>query len=103
MSPEKMVDKIHIRYLPGAVNFPPIDSPHLDYPVRITKGKRQRWTVEINNHSGDGGIDICCNTVLKSEYNTGIGITIITKFVISEQQTRADGFGDLCPTMRDGY
>jgi hypothetical protein len=103
MSPEKMVDKMHIRYLPGTVKFPSIDSPHLDYPVRITEGKRQRRTVEINNHSGDGGIDICCNTVLKAEHNTGIRITIITKFVISEQQTRADSVGDLCPAVRDRY
>jgi hypothetical protein len=103
MSPEKLVNELHIRHLPGAVHFPPVNCPHLDYPVRIAEGKRQRRAVEINNHSGDRCIDICCNPVLKTEHNTGIGITIITKFVIIEQQTRSDAFRDLCPTVRDRY
>jgi hypothetical protein len=103
MSPKKMVDEMHIRHLPGAVNFTSVNCPHLDYPVRITEGKRQRRAVEINNHSGDGCIDICCNPFLKTKHNPGIGITIITKFVIIEQQTRADAFRDLCPTVRDRY
>jgi hypothetical protein len=103
MSPEKLVNEMHIRYLPGTVYLSPVNCPQLDYSVRISERKRQRRAVEINNHSGDGRIDICSNPVLKSEYNTGEGVTIIPKFVIIEQQTRADAFRDLCSPVRDRY
>ena len=48
-------------------------------------GERQRGTVEIDNHPGDGRINIGCHPVSESEYIPGTGITIITEFIIVEQ------------------
>jgi hypothetical protein len=103
MNPEKLVNEMHIRHLPGTVYLPPVNCPQLDYPVRVAERKRQRWAVEINNHTGNGCIDICYNPVLESKHNTGEGVTIITKLVILKQQTRADAFRDLCSPVRNRY
>ena len=94
------MDEVHIRHLPGSVNLPAINCPHLDNPVRIAEGERQRRTVEINNHPGDWGIDISNNTVLETEHNAGIRITVIMEILI-EQQKRADDFRDFSTAVRD--
>jgi hypothetical protein len=101
MGLQKLMDEVHIRHLPGAVNLPAINCPHFDDPVRIAERERQRGTVEIDNHPGDGCINISDNTILKPEHNTGTGIAVITEFVFFEQQKRADDFRDLCTAVRD--
>jgi hypothetical protein len=101
MGLQKLMDEVHIRYLPGAVNLPPVNCPYFDDPVGIAEGERQRGPVEIDNHPGDGCINISDNTVTKSEHNTSRGIAIVTEFVIFEQQKRAYDFRDLCTAVRD--
>jgi len=103
MGPEQGVDERHIRHLPGSVNLPAINCPHLDNPVRIAEGERQRRTVEINNHTGNGGIEISNNAVLETEHNAGIRITVIVEIVLIEQQKRADDCRDFSTAMRDSY
>jgi hypothetical protein len=103
MGPEQVVDEGHVRHPTGVVNLPAINCPHFDNPIRIAEGERQRRTIEINNHPGDGGIDISGNAVFKTEHNTGIGITVITEFVLFKKQKRADDFRDLSSTVRNGY
>jgi hypothetical protein len=98
---QKLMDEAHIRHLSVAVNLPAINCPHFDDPIRIAEWERQRGTVEIHNHSGNGCINISDNTILKSEHNTGRGITVITEFVLFEHQERADDFRDLNTAVRD--
>jgi hypothetical protein len=100
---EQTVDEVHIRHLPGTPDFFPVGRPELDDPVRITQGKRQGGTVEIDNHAGDPGIDICGYPVLVAENDTGQGIAIIPQLLLGKKQERADRIRDFCPTMGDGY
>jgi hypothetical protein len=88
---------------PGRYTSRPSTVLSLIIPSGSAERQRQRRAVEINNHTGNGCIDICYNPVLESKHNTGEGVTIITKFVIFEQQTRADAFRDLCSPVRDRY
>ena len=98
MSQEQAVNKVHIRHKPGTVDFPAIDRPRLDDPVRIAQGKRQRGTVEIDNHAGDGGIDIRRHPALVAEDNTGTGIAIIPEFLIGKKSAAGgQAQGLLCP------
>jgi hypothetical protein len=85
MGLEKVMDEIHIRQQPGPVDIPAINRPHFDNSVRIAGGKRQWGAVEVDNHPGDGSINIGCDPVFKSEYTTGTGIAIITEFIVVEQ------------------
>jgi hypothetical protein len=98
---EKGMNEVHIRHLPRAVNLPAINCSHFDDPIRIAKGERERRTVEINNHPGDGCINISSDTVLKTEHNTGLGITVIPEFILLEQQERADDLRDFSTAVRD--
>lgn len=85
MGLEKVMDEIHIRQQPGPVDIPAINRPHFDNPVRIAGGKRQWGAVEVDNHPGDGSINIGCDPLFKSEYNTGRGIAIITELIVVKQ------------------
>jgi hypothetical protein len=85
MGLEKVMDEMHFRQQPGPVDIPAIDRPHFNNPVRIAGGKRQWRTVEIDNHPGDGSVNIGCHPVFKSEYPPGEGIAIITEFIVVEQ------------------
>ena len=85
MGLEKVMDEIHIRHSPGPVDIPAINRPHFDDPVGIAGGKRQWGAVDVDNHPGDGSINIGCHPVFKSEYPPGTGIAIITEFIVVEQ------------------
>ena len=85
MGPEKVMDEMHIRQHSGPVDIPAVNRPHFDNPVRIAGRKRQWGTVEVDNHPGDGCINIGCYLVFKSENSPGTGIAIITKVSILEQ------------------
>lgn len=85
MGLEKVMDEMHIRQQPGPVDIPAINRPHFDNPIRIAGGEGQGGAVEVDNHSGDGSVNIGCDPVFKSEYNTGRGIAIMTEFVVIEQ------------------
>jgi len=86
MGHEQAVDEVHVRHQPGTPDFRAIDRPYLDDPVRIAQGKRQRGTVEVDNHPGDRGIDICFDLVLVAEDQTGSRITIIPEVLIRKKQ-----------------
>ena len=88
---------------PGRQTSVPSIVRDLDDPVRIAQGKRQRGAVEVDNHPGDGGIDICCDPVLVAEDHTGSRITIIPEFLIRKKQQRADRVGHFCAAMGHGY
>ena len=103
MGHEQAVDEVHIRHQPGTPDFPAIDRHQLDDPVRIPQGERQRGTVEVNNHAGDGGIDICRNPVVVPENNAGQGIAVVPEIFFRQEQPRADMFRDFNPAVRDGY
>jgi len=85
MGLEKVMDEVHIRQQPGLVDIPAIRCLHLDNPVRISGGERQRGTVEIDNHPGNRSINIGGDPVSKPENITGKGIAIITEFIVVEQ------------------
>jgi hypothetical protein len=85
MGLEKVMDEIYIRRQAGPVDIPAINRPHFNNPVRIAGGKRQWGTVEVDNHPGDGSVNIGCHPVFKSEYPPGTGIAIITEFIVVEQ------------------
>jgi hypothetical protein len=85
MSLKKVMDTGHIGQLPGPVDLPAIDSLCFDDSVRIAEGEWQWRTVKVNNHSGDGCINISRDAIFVSEYDTGIGIAIIPEIIISNQ------------------
>jgi hypothetical protein len=51
MRHEQGMNDVRIRDMPGTVYFPAIDRPDLDNAIRITQGKRQWRTVEVDNHT----------------------------------------------------
>jgi hypothetical protein len=85
MGLEKVMDEMHVRQQPGPGDIPAINRLHFNNPVRIAGGKRQWGTVEVDNHPGDGSINMGSHPVFKSEYTTGKGIAIITEFIVVEQ------------------
>ena len=100
---KKTMNEIHTRYLPGTPDCPAINSLQFDDTVGIPQGKRKRGTVEIDNHAGDGGIDICSHPVPEPEDNAGHGITIIPEILITEKKPRADVKGGFYPAVGDRY
>jgi hypothetical protein len=85
MGSEKVMDEIYIRQQPLPVDIPPINCPHFDNSIGIAGRERQWGAVEVDNHPGDGSINIGSHPVFKSEYTPGTGIAIITEFIVVEK------------------
>jgi hypothetical protein len=94
------MDEVHIRDMPGTVYLPAIDRPELDNAIRITQGKRQWRTVQINNHTRHRGIDICLDPVLESKYDPGLGIAIVPEFFVSKKKSWANTIRYSCTAVR---
>ena len=47
---EEVMYNSYIRQMPGPVNRSAIDCLHLNDPIRIMRGQRQRGTIKIDNH-----------------------------------------------------
>jgi hypothetical protein len=98
---KEMMDMLHIRQLTRPIDLTAIDGLYFYDPIRIPQGKGKWRTVEINNHTGNGCINICSDTVFVPEYHAGIRITIISEFIIPKQYMRADTLRDFNPPVGD--
>jgi DNA-binding protein len=63
MGHEQEVNQVHIKNTSRAVDLLSVVRHELDDPVRIMEGQGDWWTIQVNNHPGDRGINISRNPI----------------------------------------
>ena len=98
---QEPVSERHVRELPLAVNILPVDRPHLDDAVGVFSRKRERGAVQVNNHPGDGRVDVCLDTIPEIEDRSGCRVTVIAEILCGEEDPPADFTRHLETAVRD--